>query len=355
MNNLKQTPIFPIHKELKGKIVPFAGFEMPVQYPLGIVKEHLQVRNNIGIFDVSHMGEIFIQGPQAQQQADHLFSNNVSKLSVNKAAYGVLCNENGGIVDDVIAYKLSEENILFCVNAANIEKDFEHMKNNLSFDCNIENKSDDWSQIAVQGPNASKLITKILGVELPESPFEVLQKDRLILATTGYTGEKGCEIFVPNAEAASLFSNLLEDEFDAKPIGLGARDTLRMEKRYPLYGHELTDETSPLTVNLKWCLDMNKDFIGKEAILKRKEEEKKSRLICFVATGPGLPRENCKVFCNGEEVGLTSSGGFSPCLKKGIAIARLEVPWGKPGADQTIEIEVRGRRLPVESVKSPFV
>ena len=354
---MQKTALTHKHAEEKAKLVDFAGFQMPISYPKGIIKEHLHVRKYAGIFDVSHMGEIFLRGKNALAQAELFFTNNIEKVGPGRAAYGVFLKEDGGIVDDVIAYFFSEEEILFCVNAANVEKDFSHLKAHLSLpDVELTNESHLWSQIALQGPKAPEVFKNIFGFSLPEKAFSFLKHENMIIATTGYTGEAGCEIYLPNEEAPVIWQKLLDyetEEFKVEAIGLGARDTLRLEKKYPLYGHELNEDLNPLDAGLKWCIDFNKEFIGKTETEKYLEKGVEKKLICIKALERAIPRDGFEVFSEGKKIGLVSSGGYSPSVEKGIAIALVDKKSVKSGA--RVQVQIRNKLQNFEVIKAPFV
>ncbi len=377
---VKRTPLYQAHKRLGAKFTEFGGWDMPVQYS-GLVAEHHAVRNAVGIFDVSHMGEIRVEGPQALAFLQYVTTNDVSKLGVGDAQYSLLLNEKGGVVDDIIVYKFSDESYFLCVNAANTEKDYSWLSERNSDSCleapaELSNVSSEYAQIAVQGPKARVLISRLLGnraatevlPELSEENFPSFtfqeralklsaQSENVMLATTGYTGEDGFEIFVAPEKAELLWESLLEVGADLEilPAGLGARDTLRLEACYPLHGHELADELSALCSNVSWVIKFDKEteFYGKSVLQEQKESGKVPfRLRGVEVLVPGIVREGAKLYATDEEVGWVSSGTKPPTVGKAIGLAFVKTELAKLGAE--LEAEVRSRRLQVKLVKLPF-
>lgn len=319
-----RTELFKEHQKLGAKIVDFAGFEMPVQY--GSVKEEVEaVRKSAGVFDVGHMGEFFVNGNQANEFVDYMLTNEFASSPVGKAVYSPLCRENGTVIDDLIAYKLEENQILICVNASNIEKDFLWFKQHVSnFDCTLTNKSDQYSLLALQGPDSEKILGQ-LGIKAHSSlPYYGVGKDlyhgsEIILARTGYTGEDGYEIFCSHQQIISLWNDLIQS--GAKPCGLAARDVLRMEVCYPLYGHEIHDQVTPLDSALKWAVKLTKNnFLGKAALLETTPQYKLVKL----SLEKGIPRENYPIYNDHNiEIGKVTSGTLSVALNKGICMAHI--------------------------------
>lgn len=358
---LKKTPLFEEHQSLGGKIVEFAGWSMPVQYQ-GLKEEHHCVRNNVGLFDVSHMGEIRFKGPQALATLQWLTTNDVSQLKPGQAHYSLLPNAEGGLVDDIIVYCLkANEDYLVCVNASNKDKDFEWMKAH-NKGAQLTDESDRWAQIAVQGPKALELLTRVLGPQVLElKPFHFLQNRfgsaEVIMATTGYTGEKGGEIFVEKSEAVNLWRQLLEKGKDlgVSPIGLGARDTLRTEMKYSLYGHEIDDTTNPYEAGLGWVVKPNaKDFMGKGPMIAGREKGLARKLVGFKLKDKGIPRQGYKVGAQANEpMGVVTSGTLSPTLDQAIGIAYVASPYSANGS--SILVDIRGRWVPAEVCETPFV
>lgn len=351
--NLLKTHLYDEHVKLGAKIVPFAGWDMPVQYT-SVKDEVLVVRNSVGVFDVSHMGEFFIEGQDAEKFADYLVTNDVLNAATGKAVYSPLCRENGTVIDDLIVYKLSPGRVMICVNASNIDKDFEWMKSqHKGFNCTLTNRSADYSLLALQGPKSYEILKPILK-ELPEieyfSVFETqLDNHAVIVARTGYTGEDGFEIFSSHEGIKSLWQKFI----DAKvtPCGLGARDVLRLEVCFPLYGHELNDELTPYDAGLGWSVKLTKtNFIGKAALESKPSRYKLVKLVL----DKGIPRENYPVQNAANEViGTVSSGTMSVITGKGIALARIEN--SKVPADEVFFVDIRNRMYPAQLVKKPFV
>lgn len=356
---LKKTPLCEEHIQLGAKMVEFAGWYMPIQYK-GLREEHNCVRTQVGLFDVSHMGEVFVKGAQALKTLEHLTTNDVSKLNPGEAQYSLLPNPNGGLVDDIIIYCLEKgTNYLVCVNAANKDKDFQWMlKNNLGAD--ITDESSQWSQIAIQGPKGLELAQRIFS-SLPSKPFtfkvDQFKGSKAIIALTGYTGESGCEVFIENAGAAALWKALLEKGADlgVQAIGLGARDTLRTEMKYSLYGHEIDDTTNPYEAGLGWVVKpAGKDFIGKGPMLALKEKGLQKSLVGFRMVDKGIPRQGYSLFSfDNKEIGKVTSGTHSPTLDEPIGIGYVTVENAKIGTE--ILVDIRGRKVKAKVVKTPFI
>jgi aminomethyltransferase len=351
----RRTALFEEHIALNAKIVDFAGWQMPIQY-INLKDEVKAIREDVGVFDVSHMGEFFIEGPEAISFIDHMVTNDISNAEIFKAIYSPLCREDGTIIDDLIVYKLSETRVMICVNASNIEKDFNWFEKHVSsFDCSLANKSEEFSLIAIQGPNTIKTLKKLnLGFELKDISYYSIQEETfenspVLLARTGYTGEDGFEIFGSHEYIKSLWSQMMEA--DVKPCGLGARDVLRLEVCYPLYGNELTDQITPLDAGLKWTVKMDKkDFLGKKALSTYLP---KYRLI-KVMLDKGIPREGYPLeSVDGQKLGEITSGTMSVVLGKGIALARVDKNLYSP--DAQIVVDIRGRKFPAYINKKPFV
>ena len=322
---------------------------MPVYY-VGINKEHINVRTNVGIFDVSHMGEIEIKGPEAGRAVDYLLTNAVAKVKPGRAVYSPACTEDGGIVDDMIAYKISDEDYFICVNASNTDKDFAHFKKVLEpFDCTVENHSEEYSQLAIQGPRSEELVEKFFGDRVKKmKPFRhkiaTLYGTEVIVATTGYTGERGFEVYMPNDIVVKFFNELLErgKDLGAMPIGLGARDTLRMEMKYCLYGNDIDENTTPLEAGLDWTVKFDKpQFLGKESLLRQKEEGISRHLVQFVVEGKGFPRHGAGCFDKKQEIGKVTSSAMSPMIGKVFGLAYLAHGYEAPGT--RFEIDVKGK------------
>lgn len=365
-NQSLKTPLNENHKKRGGRMVSFAGWEMPIQYTQ-LKDEHVGVRTNVGLFDVSHMGEIRFKGPQALASLQWLTTNDVSKLEAGQAQYSLLPNATGGLVDDIIVYCLEKNNdYLVCVNASNKDKDFDWMmKNNKG--AQVTDESSQWGQIAVQGPKAHQLLNAIFNESFESlKNFSVVhrkfvnQKGKpvdVIIATTGYTGEKGAEIFVPWNETESLWDLLLEkgQPLGAQPIGLGARDTLRTEMKYSLYGHEINDEINPYESGLGWAIKPDaKDFMGRTAILKGKEAGLKKKLIGLRMLEKGIPREMYTLHSkDGTQTGWITSGTHSPTLDAPIGIGYVNVKDAELGTE--ILVDIRGRKVKAQVCKTPFI
>lgn len=354
----KKTPLYDKHVALKGKMVPFGGYIMPVQYDKGIIAEHMAVRTKAGLFDVSHMGEVIFEGPGALATLNHLLTNDYTSLAVGRVRYGVMCQEDGGCLDDLIVYRLGEEKYLVVVNAANHDKDVAHMKPNLLPDTTFTDISDETGLLALQGPESKAIITKILeSGELPEKYYSASQHVTLagidcLVSRTGYTGEFGYEIFCPADRAADLWDTILTAGADngILPCGLGARDTLRLEAAMPLYGHEMNETVNPLETGLDFGVKMNKaDFIGKAGIEAHPITRER---IGLKVTGRGIVREEEDLYFGDEKIGHTTSGTFCPYLKGAYAMALVEK--GKVSVGDTVEADVRGRRIAAEVVPLPF-
>lgn len=360
-NTPKRTPLAEEHIQLGARMVDFAGWYMPVQY-VGIKEEHLGVRQNVGLFDVSHMGEVRVKGPNALATLEWLTTNDVSRLNNGEAQYSLLPNENGGLVDDIIVYCLEKNSdYLVCVNASNTDKDFAWMlKNNRGAE--ITNESSKWAQIAVQGPKAHALCQEVLNLSTETmKPFTFtrakFEGHEIIVATTGYTGEKGCEIFIENNGAVALWRALIAkgQPHNVMPIGLGARDTLRTEMKYSLYGHEIDDTTNPYAAELGWVIKpTKKDFIGKTKILAEKESGLKKKLIGFKLLEKGIPRQGYSLLSfDNQEIGKVTSGTLSPSLDAPIGIAYVDQNFAQQGSEFLVDI--RGRKVKAQVCKTPFL
>lgn len=354
-----KTPLYDIHVEEGGKIVPFAGYLLPVQYGTGIIAEHEAVRTQVGLFDVSHMGEVLFTGPSALATINHLFTNDYTDMPIGRVRYGVMCNERGGCIDDLIVYKFGEEEYFVVVNASNREKDVAHMAANLLPDTTFEDLSDNVAELALQGPRSKDVMAKLCDVEqLPKGYYRAVRDIDVagitcMVSRTGYTGEFGYELYCAPSDAEALWRALRKagEEFGLIPCGLGARDTLRLEASMPLYGHEMDEDTSPLVAGLNLGVRMGKEeFIGREAILAAGEPTQIR--VGLVAKGRGIMREHMNVYAGDKLVGHTTSGTFAPHLKKAIAMARVDVAYAD--VDTELEVEVRGRRIAATVVPMPF-
>lgn len=350
---VKTTPLKNEHESLGAKMVDFAGWFMPIQYE-GLTPEHLTVRKSVGIFDVSHMGEIMVSGPNALKTLQWTTTNDVSKLKKNEAHYSLFPNENGGIVDDLIIYCLEPNNkYLLCVNASNTDKDFAFLQKN-NQGATLENQSSQWGQLAVQGPQGLKVAGEVFGQDFSSvSYFNFVESQGCYVARTGYTGEDGVEIFVPWDKTVDLWKKLIKA--GAKPIGLAARDTLRTEMKYSLYGHEIDDESNPYEAGLGWVVKPQaKDFIGKAKMLAYKEKGLKRKLIGFKLLERGIPRQGYGLFSfDSREIGKVTSGTMSPTLNEFIGIGYVDLDFSAEGSE--IAVDIRGKKIKAKVVKTPFV
>jgi aminomethyltransferase len=358
----KQTTLYHMHQAIGAKMIPFAGYDMPVRYT-GDKQEHMAVRQAAGMFDVSHMGEFIIRGPKALELIQRVTSNNAARLKPGKAQYSCLPNHEGGIVDDLIVYHIRDDQYMLVVNASNIEKDWNWIKEtNESVGAEMIDVSEESSLIAVSGPKAEAIVQKLCDVDIsPMKTYECWKgtfhgAEKSLIATTGYTGERTFEIFVYNKHAKRIWDDLMEagQEHGLIPTGLGSRDTLRLEMGYMLYGNDINDTTSPLEAGLGWITKFKKgDFNGKEAILKVKREGLKKKLVGFKTLERGIPRSGYELY-NGEElVGTVTSGGMSPMLNEGIGMSYVPTHLAELGT--RLELAVRKKRIPVEVVKTPFI
>lgn len=355
----RKTPLYDIHVEEGGKMVPFAGYLLPVQYGAGVIKEHMAVRQQAGLFDVSHMGEVLFTGPTALDTLNHLLTNDFTNMPVGRVRYSIMCNEQGGTVDDLVVYKFGEQSYFVVVNAANRYKDFAHMKANLLPGTEAQDISDTIAQLALQGPKAPQIIAKLLPEDqIPQKYYTAIPNVtiggmRCMISRTGYTGELGYEIYTAAENGPALWTLLRQAgaEFGLIPCGLGARDTLRLEAAMPLYGHEMDDTVTPLEAGLDFGVKLDKaEFIGKDALV-RAGTPRRVR-VGLVATGRGIPREHQPVYLAGEQIGTTTSGTFAPLLGKAISMALVDAAHSAVGT--AVEIDVRGRRVAAEIVPLPF-
>lgn len=358
---MKNTALTATHEALGAKIVPFAGYNMPVSYE-GVNAEHETVRKGVGVFDVSHMGEFLISGATALDLIQKVTSNDASKLTIGKAQYSCLPNETGGIVDDLIVYRLKENQYLLVVNAANIDKDWNHIsKYNADFKADMRNISEGYSLLAIQGPKAVKAMQTLTSVDLSAIAFyNFVVSDfagiaHVIISATGYTGSGGFEIYCKNEEVKQVWDKVFEagKDYDIKPIGLAARDTLRLEMGYCLYGNDINNETSPLEAGLGWITKFTKDFVNSEALKKEKEQGVARKLIAFVLDERGIPRHDYDIVdAQGEKIGTVTSGTMSPSLGKGIGLGY--VPANLSTIGSKINIQIRKNLVPATVVKLPF-
>lgn len=358
---MKRTPFYEIHTSLGAKIVEFGGFEMPVQYS-GIIEEHLAVRKKVGVFDVSHMGEFEVRGNDALSFLQKTTVNDVSKLHEGKVQYSAMCYENGGIVDDLLVYHCGDHYMLV-VNASNTRKDFDWLQSHVSGDVDLKDKSDAYALLAVQGPKSLQTLQKLTQADLSKLEYYHFMRGALagipmIVSRTGYTGEMGFELYLEsNVTTCTAVWQAIFDagkEFGIAPIGLGARDTLRLEMGFCLYGNDIDQTTHPLEAGLGWITKLDKgDFLGKPALVKAKEEGLKRRLVGFTMKEKALPRHGYELKSNSTAIGHVTSGTFSPSLEYGIGMGYVTPVFSEPGS--SIEIVIRGKGIPAHVVKLPFV
>jgi aminomethyltransferase len=356
---LRVTPLNSVHRSLGAKMVDFGGWDMPVQYS-GIIDEHNAVRNAVGLFDVSHMGEIEIRGPAAAKLTDFATTNAVAKLKIGQAHYSGLLYDHGGFVDDILVHKVADDHFFLCVNAGNQDKDFEHIRLLNRFDCTVENKGDQYAQLAIQGPQARATLQKLTTVDLSGIKYYWFTDGEVggtpaRIAHTGYTGEDGFEIYVPPADAERIWKLVMDagSEFGIKPAGLGARNTLRLEATMALYGHEIDASISPLEANLSWIVKLDKgEFNGREALVKQKEAGIKRKLVGFEMRGRGIGRDGYEVQLDGAPAGWVTSGSPGPTCCKNIGLCYLPVEHAVPG--KTIHIMIRNQPVEAVTVETPF-
>ncbi|MFM7729629.1 MAG: glycine cleavage system aminomethyltransferase GcvT [Flavobacteriales bacterium] len=358
---LKRTALSHVHEQLGAKMVPFAGYYMPVQYS-GLIEEHHAVRNALGVFDVSHMGEFLVSGPQALDLIQYVTSNDASKLIDGKVQYSCLPNDQGGIVDDLLVYRVSQDVYMLVVNASNIDKDWNWIQSKNSFDAHMENHSERTSLLAVQGPMALKAMQKLTTMNLVDMEYYTFQMgtfagvENVIVSTTGYTGAGGCEIYFPNEVAEGMWNAVMDAgaEFGIRPIGLGARDTLRLEMGFCLYGNDIDDTTSPLEAGLGWITKFSKTFNNSEALKQQKEQGLQRKLVGFELIDRGIPRHGYEVVdAHMQAIGVVTSGTQSPTLNKPIGMAYVPLAQSQPGSE--ILLNIRGKAIRGVVTKVPFV
>jgi aminomethyltransferase len=359
--NIKYVPLNDWHAANGGKMVPFAGYNMPVRYT-GDKEEHFAVRNSVGLFDVSHMGEFVIEGEEALDLVQYVFSNDASTLEVGEIQYGCLPNEKGGIVDDLLVYKFSDTKYFLVVNASNVEKDFNWITKNNSFKAKVSNISDSNCLFAIQGPKAVEVMMKLIGNSIQDlkyynfGHYDFVGFKQVFVSNTGYTGAGGFEIMIENERALEMWQLLMTTgkEFDIQAIGLGARDTLRLEKGYCLYGNDIDDTTSPLEAGLGWVTKFTKKTVASNWLEKQKETGVQKKLVGFEMIDKGIPRSHYEVFdANNQKIGEVTSGTMSPSLNKGIGMAYIKIDHSKIGSE--IYIDIRGKKLKASVLKMPFL
>jgi aminomethyltransferase len=361
---LKQTPLNGAHRELAGRMVDFGGWDMPVQYAAGVIEEHMRTRNVCGLFDVSHMGEVWVEGRDAVAFVNRLTTNDVTRLIDGQAQYSTFTNENGGVVDDLLVYRFGPEKLLLVVNASTTDKDWDWITSHKrDEDIALTNVSSDYCQIAIQGPRAFEILSEVTETDLQSIGYYHFTTGHVagvesIISRTGYTGEDGFEIYAAADQAVHLWYTLLEHggygtANGILPCGLAARNTLRLEAAMSLYGHELSDSITPLEANLGWIVKLEKGaFVGSDALRKQKEEGLERKLVGFEMTEPGIARDEYRIFIDEEPAGVVTSGSPAPFLKKNIGLGFVPTRFAKPG--QEIRIEVRGKLLRATVVPTPF-
>ena len=351
---LKRTPLYEEHVRAGAKMVPFAGYEMPVQYPTGIIQEHKAVRERSGLFDVSHMGELEIRGGDALGLVQYVSTNDASKLAVGQAQYTALCNPDGGVIDDCIVYRF-EDHYMIVVNASNRDRDRDHIAQYVDrFGTQLIDRSDEIALLALQGPRAQRVLEKLTEAQLNTIAYYHFAEGevagvRAIISRTGYTGEDGFELYIPAGSGVDVWQRILEagQEEGVVPVGLGARDSLRLEMGYILYGNDLDERRTPLEAGLGWVTKLDKgDFIGRDALRQQKESGVRERLVAFVLKERGFPRHGYEIRIDGEPAGEVTSGAHSPSLEQGIGLAYVPVDAARPGT--MIEVMVRGKPVPAE-------
>jgi len=357
---IKKIELNDIHIELGAKMVPFAGYNMPVSYD-GVTIEHETVRKGVGVFDVSHMGEFLINGDKALDFLQRICSNDISKIDVGGAQYNCLPNEDGGIVDDLIVYRIKETEYLAVVNASNIDKDWTWFNKHNNFGVTLRNISEDFSLLAIQGPKAAEAMQSLTDVDLSAIKFYTFQvapfagAENVIISATGYTGSGGFEIYCHNKDAETIWKKVFEAgaDWDIKPIGLAARDTLRLEMGYCLYGNDIDDTTSPIEAGLGWVTKFSKDFVNSEALKAQKEAGVTKKLVGFVLNERGIPRQGYDIVDDqGTKIGQVTSGTMGPSVEKGIGLGYVETGYTK--IDSKINIQIRKKAVPATVVRPPF-
>ena len=356
---MKQLVLSDIHESIGGKMVEFAGYNMPVQYE-GVKAEHHTVRNEVGVFDVSHMGEVFVTGEKALDFLQYITSNDVSKLTPGKIQYTCLPNTDGGIVDDFLLYMLAENSYLLVVNASNMEKDLAWINKHNTFGCAINNQSDNYSLLAVQGPKSIELLQELSVVNLSEIKYynfkigNIAGIEDVILSRTGYTGEIGFELYIKNESVKKVWEAIFTTSIELKPIGLAARDTLRLEKGFCLYGNDINDTTSPIEAGLGWITKFTKEFINHKQLKDQKEGSATRKLVGLEVVDKGIARKDYPIVdADGNEIGIVTSGTMSPSLNKAIAMAYVTKELSEVGSE--VYIQVRKKQIKAEVVALPFL
>lgn len=359
MSSLKQTPLYPLYKEHGAKTIDFGGWDLPVQFS-GIIEEHHAVRGKAGLFDVSHMGEVEVKGPDALNFVQKITTNDVSKLVPFKAQYGIMCYPDGGTVDDLLVYKFADDHYLLVINASNIEKDVKWMEDHLAGDVTLKNISDEVALLALQGPLSVSILQRITETDLSQiKNFHFIGDVNLdginaLISRSGYTGEDGFELFVKPEDAPLLWKKIIEvGGEDVVPCGLGARDTLRFEAKMPLYGQELSQSISPVEAGLSFAIKLDKgDFIGRDALKEQIEQGAPRKLVGLEMIGRGIARSHYPVYVGDDKIGEVTTGTQSPTLKKNIALALISTEYGNLG--QEVDVEIRNKRVKAKVVATPF-
>ncbi|MFW5992023.1 MAG: glycine cleavage system aminomethyltransferase GcvT [Halanaerobiaceae bacterium] len=357
---MKKTVLYETHQKLGAKLINFHGWEMPLQYS-GIIEEHRAVRNSCGLFDISHMGELQIEGKDAVKNLQYLVTNNVKRLSSGQILYTPMCYHHGGIIDDLLVYCLDENDYMLVVNAANIDKDYKWIENNVTGDIKVRNISESYALLALQGPESKTIVSELTAVDLEQLDYYRFKRGKVgekkvILSRTGYTGEHGYEIYVRPKDAVQLWNELMIKgrECNLLPAGLGARDTLRLEKKYCLYGNDIDQDRHPLEAGLSWTVQFDKgDFIGREALLRYKKEGYPEKLTGFKIVGRGIPRPGYKIKLEKKEIGTVTSGSYSPSLEENIGLGYVKKEYSKVG--QKLEIIIRNKPVEAIIVETPFL
>ncbi|MDX9800341.1 MAG: glycine cleavage system aminomethyltransferase GcvT [Spirochaetia bacterium] len=355
----KRTPLYEKHLKLGGRIVDFAGWDLPVQYTSAI-DEHMAVRTNAGLFDISHMGEFSVKGKESQKYLESLVPTSFSKLEDGKGMYSCLCNEKGGIIDDFFIFRIAADDFYLVVNAGTREKDFKWLQANLKGDVVLEDLSDITAKIDVQGPLSKGIMEKVFSdvdfesLERFHFTYSKFNEKPVMISNTGYTGEAGYELFIDPAIAGTLWDLLLEKgkPFNLLPCGLASRDSLRLEACYSLYGHELNENVNPFEAGLSWIVNSEKKYVASDILKKVKEDGPERRTVCLVIKDKGIPREGYRVMHEGADIGHVTSGGYSPVMKKGIAFALVKAKAVKTGSD--VDIVIRDKNVGASVVKRPF-
>lgn len=358
---LKKTTLYQRHLDMGAKMVEFAGYDMPVRYS-SLIEEHMAVRHSVGVFDVSHMGEFWIEGPQAQELIQKISSNDIRVLEDGEAQYSCMPNAEGGIIDDLIIYRVSQERYMLVVNASNMQKDWDWISGHNSYNARMTNHSEEMSLLAVQGPKAAALLQHLTELDLSAIKYysftigQIAGINDVIISATGYTGSGGFELYVHNDQAVQLWDAIfsVKSDIEVMPAGLGARDTLRLEMGYCLYGNDIDDTTSPLEAGLGWITKFNHNFINSDKLLAQKEQGLRRRLIGFAMDDKGIPRQGYDILnIEGTVIGQVTSGTHSPGLDKGIGMGYVNLPYNKNGTP--VLIRIRKNAVPATVTKTPFV